>query len=76
MNHKDHTPMKHYIEKPNNIMKKVKTLMMAAIAIFCTAGASAQNLHDITTFYITNAGFDTDFDYTIHDTGNVAPEIL
>ena len=68
--------MRHHIEKPYNTMKKVKTLMMAAIAIFCTAGASAQDLHDITTFYITNAGFDTDFDYTIHDTGNVAQEIL
>ena len=32
--------------------------------------------YDVTPFYLNNAGFDTDFDYTIYDTGNVAQEIL
>ncbi len=32
--------------------------------------------YDITSFYLNNSGFDSDFDYTIDDTGNVAQEIL
>lgn len=36
----------------------------------------AQTVYDITQAYLANAGFDSDFDYTIDDTGNVAQEIL
>ena len=45
---------------------KVKQLLAAAL-LFCTAGASAQT--DVTSTYITNAGFDESSDWV---TGNIA----
>ena len=56
-------------------MNHTKTLFAACLAAICITGAKAQDYHDITSFYLQNAGFDTDFDYTIDDTGNVAQEI-
>ena len=36
-------------------------------------GASAQAYHDITSAYLLNAGFDTNYTYAVGDEGNVAP---
>ena len=36
-------------------------------------GASAQAYHDITSAYLLNAGFDTNYNYAVGDEGNVAP---
>ena len=57
-------------------MRKTITLLLTAIACLVSTGASAQAMHDITRYYLENAGFDSRFDYTIDDTGNVAQEIL
>lgn len=35
----------------------------------------AQEYHDITSVYLENSGFDSDFDYTVSNSGNVAQEI-
>lgn len=37
--------------------------------------STAQEYHDITDLYLHNYGFDTDFDYPVSATGNVAQEI-
>ena len=57
-------------------MKRINTLLLTIVACIATMDASAQEMHDITDHYLANAGFDTRFDYTIDDTGNVAQEIL
>lgn len=41
-----------------------------------SATCALAQTNDVTPFYLSNSGFDTDFDYTIDDTGNVAQEIL
>ncbi len=41
-----------------------------------TALTSWAQTNDVTAFYLNNAGFDSRYDYTIDDTGNVAQEIL
>ena len=55
-------------------MKTVKQLLTLTLSLVLIS-ASAQDYYDITSFYLNNAGFDTDLDYTIHDTGNVEQEI-
>ena len=45
------------------------------LTMLCAINAPAQT-YDVTPFHLSNSGFDTDFDYTIDDTGNVAQEIL
>ncbi len=56
-------------------MQKIKSFLLTMFVSILATSMSAQ-YYDITPFYIANAGFDSDFDYTIHDTGNVAQEIL
>ena len=51
-------------------------ILLTFMALFFMTGAMGQEYYDITGFYIKNAGFDSDFDYTVDDTGNVAQEIL
>lgn len=53
----------------------LKTLLLSSLLAFSSLGLSAQSQHDVTEAYIDNAGFDTDFDYAIGATGNVAQEI-
>ena len=55
-------------------MKTVRLLFILVLSLFL-GNATAQDYYDITSFYLNNAGFDTDFDYTIDDTGNVEQEI-
>ncbi len=57
-------------------MTKHYPLLLTILAVVCSASAMAQDYYDITKMYVKNAGFDTRFDYTIDDTGNVAQEIL
>ena len=52
-----------------------KNLLIACLAALCSTGAIAQD-YDLTKLYLQNAGFDSRFDYTIDDTGNVEQEIL
>ena len=51
-------------------------ILLTFMALFFMTGAMGQEYYDITGFYIKNAGFDSDFDYTVDDTGHVAQEIL
>ena len=57
-------------------MKRNKSLLIALLTLLGMASGWAQEMHDITSMYLKNYGFDSDFDYTIEDTGNVAQEIL
>ncbi len=52
-----------------------KTILLTLLAALCTIQVSSQELYDITGYYLQNYGFDSDYDYTIDDTGNVAQEI-
>ena len=56
-------------------MRRLHLLMLTLAIALSATGAYAQT-YDVTPFYLNNPGFDTDFDYTIDDTGNVAQEIL
>ena len=56
-------------------MRRLHLLMLTLAIALSATGAFAQT-YDVTPFYLSNSGFDTDFDYTIDDTGNVAQEIL
>ena len=49
---------------------------MLTLALALSATSAYAQTYDVTPFYLSNSGFDTDFDYTIDDTGNVAQEIL
>ena len=57
-------------------MKKARILSVALLTMLGMISGWAQEMYDITSMYLKNYGFDTDFDYTIDDTGNVAQEIL
>ena len=50
-------------------------LLTASLAALFSVASLAQD-YDLTKIYLHNAGFDSHFDYTIDDTGNVAQEIL
>ncbi|MBQ9640363.1 MAG: hypothetical protein IJV06_02195 [Bacteroidaceae bacterium] len=52
-------------------MKRLSTLLLALSA---TAAAVAQT--DVTKYYLSNYGFDTDFNYTKESSVNVAEEVL
>ena len=52
-----------------------KHLLAICLTALCATGAMAQD-YDLTKLYLQNAGFDSRFDYTIDDTGNVEQEIL
>jgi len=54
----------------------IRTIIIAAVGLFLVHHVQAQTYYDLTHAYLTNAGFDSEFDYTIDDTGNVAQEIL
>ena len=56
-------------------MKKARILSVALLTMLGMISGWAQEMYDITSMYLKNYGFDTDFDYTIDDTGNVAQEI-
>ena len=49
-------------------------MLTLTLALSATCVLAQDN--DVTPFYLNNSGFDSDFDYTIDDTGNVAQEIL
>lgn len=49
---------------------------MCLMALLRPAAVVAQEYYDITHLYVSNAGFDTDFDYPATASGNVAQEIL
>lgn len=53
-------------------MKKI--LLTNILALICSVGAVAQT--DVTDFFLKNAGFDTNFDYTAKQSTAVAQEIL
>ena len=57
-------------------MRIINTLTTLVVACLATTGTSAQAQYDITDYYLANAGFDSRFDYTVDDIGNVAQEIL
>ena len=56
-------------------MKKKKILSICLIAVWslCT---TAQEYYDITEYYLKNALFDNNYDYSATQTGNVVQEIL
>ena len=53
-----------------------RTISLAFLALCFVGQIQAQAVYDVTQAYLDNPGFDSDFDYTIYDTGNVAQEIL
>lgn len=55
-------------------MNKIKYTYAILLCLMCTAGAMAQV--DVTAIYLKNAGFDTNYDYPVGATGNVAQEML
>ena len=55
-------------------MRILKHTCAALLCFFGTASAMAQV--DVTAIYLKNAGFDTNYDYPIGTTGNVAQEML
>ena len=55
-------------------MNKIKYTYAILLCLMCTAGAMAQV--DVTAIYLKNAGFDSNYDYPIDATGNVAQEML
>ena len=69
-----------YFCKNTYLLQTMKTLLrnlsLASLAIFLALQVRAQAVYDVTQAYLDNSGFDSDFDYTIDDTGNVAQEIL
>lgn len=52
--------------------KVIPCLLAGFLAIPC----AAESYHDITSDYLKNTGFDSGFNYTVGQTGNVAKEIL
>ena len=56
-------------------MRQLLTPLLTLALTLGVTCALAQT-YDVTPFYLNNSGFDSDFDYTIDDTGNVAQEIL
>lgn len=55
---------------------KIRLFLLSALSLMLAYSAQAQPQYDVTQAYIANAGFDSEFDYTIDDVGNVAQEIL
>lgn len=55
------------------IRRSVITLCLMAMTAL---SASAQEFYDLTEYYLQNALFDTNFDYTASQTGNVDKELL
>jgi hypothetical protein len=53
----------------------IRTFSLVLFAVFLVGQIQAQTVYDVTQVYLDNSGFDSDFDYTIYDTGNVAQEI-
>lgn len=51
-------------------------LLTCALACQCLVGIHAQTYYDVTDIYLKNANFDTRFDYTIEDEGDVESEML
>ena len=51
-------------------MKLKKLLLTTLSACVCCVGMQAQTYYDITSEYLTNASFDTDFDYDKYATGD------
>ena len=59
-----------------NMTTNLRLFLLSALSLILAHSVQAQPIYDITQAYLANAGFDSDFDYTINDTGNVAQEIL
>ncbi len=57
-------------------MKKPITSLMMACFMACLGALNLHAQTDVTDLYLTNSGFDSQFDYTVSDQGNVAQEIL
>ena len=57
-------------------MKTKQFFMACMMSASFALPAAAQDYYDITGLYLQNAGFDSDFDYSVSATGNVAQEIL
>lgn len=55
---------------------KLKTLVSVCMLVLTAITAQAQDYDDITQYYLQNALFDTNFNYTASQTGNVAQEML
>lgn len=55
---------------------KIRIFLLSALTLMLAHYVKAQPQYDITRTYLANSGFDSDFDYTIDDVGNVAQEIL
>lgn len=53
-----------------------KSLITLCLTVMTFTSLSAQEFYDITAHYLKNSLFDTDFDYTASQSGNVAQELL
>ena len=53
--------------------KRLLTLCILAIVAMTAAG---QEYYDLTEHYLTNSLFDSEYDYDMNQTGNVAQEML
>ena len=74
-------PKKVYLCEQIHLTKdksmKIKSLLLTS-ALVCQSltGVQAQTYYDVTDIYLKNASFDTRFDYTIDDEGDVESEVL
>ncbi len=61
----------------NDKSMRMKSLLLTC-ALVCQgfSGIEAQTFYDVTDIYLKNASFDTRFDYTIEDEGDVEAEVL
>lgn len=57
-------------------MRNKKSLFSTIIATMFAITVNALDYHDITSSYLSNHGFNENFNYTVSETGNVAKEIL
>lgn len=52
---------------------QVKNLLTTILVASATVTVQAQTWYDVSSAYLNNAGFDSDYNYAIGDTGNVEP---
>lgn len=55
-------------------MRKLCVLLTTVVLAISTS-SPAQNLYDLTSYYLDNAGFDSGYNHTADESGNVAQEI-
>lgn len=57
-------------------MMKRKKLFISCLALLSSLCATAQDYYDLTSYYLKNSFFDSNYDYPASATGNVAEEVL